>query len=912
MSVRKLVSPLALLFPRHPAIRRRPPLGRLYLEALEDRSLLSVVAGLNGTTLQVSVSSGDTSGHTVRLQQNTLDSTKTDVLDAGQTVGTFDNASFSKIAVTLAAGDDTIDLGDVLVPAKGITLDGGAGSNTLLAQDTTNTWAITAADTGSVNGVAFTNVGTLMGGTGADTFAFNPSSSLSGTINGGGGSDTIDYSAFGKAVSVDLRKQTATATDWFAGKATATAGFFQIQNLVGSRVASTLTGPNLDTVWSLTKTNQGSLSSAGSSLTYTLTYQRFANLVGGSGQDAFQFNDNALVTGYVNGGGGQNTLDYSAANYPTTSAFNFKNFASPPNLALNGASLVKTADGNVLRMVTTGANEAHSAYDNQMVSTANFSTTFTFRATNPGGVKDPTGHVGADGLVFVLQNGSPRTTAASTTGGSLDYNNRFPDSIGIAFDTFKNTGLNDSSSNELGIDFNGVAKHGTGNGATVNVSPNFDNGKLWHVWIDYDGTTLNIYATTSSTKPATPTLSQNLNLPLIIGSAFAFPGFTAATGSGWEHIDVLKWGFSSTTPLPSNPGVLVDVHTPSAPSHNATGIGGGFKNIQNFIGSAGFNDFRGDGKWQITGDNVGTLGKLTFTNFQQLEGTAKPSTFTFSDNAHLDGALFTGPGKATVTLAAGVSVAGDIHGGKGVNTLVGPSAGATWSLTGTNAGSVAGVNFTRFANLVGSTGVDTFAFQAGAQVTGNIDGGGGGDWLDYSQTTVAATVDLGAGTATAVGGSIANIQNVIGSDAGSTLTGDSQGNILIGGAGVDTIVGGTGRSILIGGAGNDAITGGSDEDIVIGGSVNFGANAQTALQTILNEWQRTDETYDQRISNLRAGVGPGNAYQLVWGSTVLDDGGSNALQGDPTGGPTARDWFFADLAAGHDTIADLALDEIVN
>src|SRR5262249_52553108 len=154
-----------------------------------------------------------------------------------------------------------------------------------------------------------------------------------------------------------------------------------------------------------------------------------------------------------------------------------------------------------------------------------------------------------------------------------------------------------------------------------------------NVWIDYDGTTLNIYATTSSTKPTAPTLSQNLYLPLIVGSPFAFAGFTAATGAGWENVDLLNWSFSSSTTLPANPGALVDINTPSVPSHNATGVAGGFKYIQNFIGSAGLNCFRGDGNWQITGDNVGTVGKAAFTNFQQVEGTFRPSTFTFSDHA---------------------------------------------------------------------------------------------------------------------------------------------------------------------------------------------------------------------------------------------------------------------------------------
>jgi hypothetical protein len=36
----------------------------------------------------------------------------------------------------------------------------------------------------------------------------------------------------------------------------------------------------------------------------------------------------------------------------------------------------------------------------------------------------------------------------------------------------------------------------------------------------------------------------------------------------------------------------------------------------------------------------------------------------------------------------------------------------------------------------------------------------------------------------------------------------------------------------------------------------------------------------------------------------MDDGNSDQLRGDPAGGATALDWFFANLNAGQDTIAD--------
>src|SRR5262249_8144739 len=128
--------------------------------------------------------------------------------------------------------------------------------------------------------------------------------------------------------------------------------------------------------------------------------------------------------------------------------------------------------------------------------------------------------------------------------------------------------------------------------------------------------------------------------------------------------------------------------------------------------------------------------------------------------------------------------------------LIGPNATNIWSITGTNAGTVGSFSFSAVENLTGGTGVDEFAFSDGKTVSGKIDGGGGGDWLDYDSYTSGVNVDLTANTATGAGGGIANIRNVRGGHGADTLKGNAQGNILIGGLGNDTITGG-GRSILI-------------------------------------------------------------------------------------------------------------------
>jgi Ca2+-binding RTX toxin-like protein len=237
--------------------------------------------------------------------------------------------------------------------------------------------------------------------------------------------------------------------------------------------------------------------------------------------------------------------------------------------------------------------------------------------------------------------------------------------------------------------------------------------------------------------------------------------------------------------------------------------------------------------------------------------------------------------------------------------LIGPNATTLWQITGGNAGLAGAFSFAGFENLQGGTASDTFKFSPAGAVSGSVAGGGGGDWLDYSLFTTPVSVNLTTGAASRIAGGAAGkltqIQNVIGGGGGDTLVGNSQGNILVGGGGNDTITAGTGRSLLIGGAGGDVLRGGSADDILISGTTNFDAN-HAVLTAILAEWQRTDRTYAQRISDLRNGGGLNGTTKLIWGTTVHDDGAADTLTGN-----AGLDWFFANLGPGgvKDTITDL-------
>ena len=103
----------------------------------------------------------------------------------------------------------------------------------------------------------------------------------------------------------------------------------------------------------------------------------------------------------------------------------------------------------------------------------------------------------------------------------------------------------------------------------------------------------------------------------------------------------------------------------------------------------------------------------------------------------------------------GLTVDAGIDGGEGSDTLNGQDADSTWDLAGTNAGTLTStgkVTFTQIENLVGGSHADDFVFADQAGIEGTVDGGLGGNSLDYAAYLSAITVNLGLLTASGTGG----------------------------------------------------------------------------------------------------------------------------------------------------------------
>ncbi|NOY97926.1 MAG: calcium-binding protein, partial [Chloroflexi bacterium] len=210
-----------------------------------------------------------------------------------------DAVGFDIIDFSTFSNDLTVTIGDQLVVAD------GAGSQV------------------SASGA---EIERLLTGSGDDTFVFENGGRMSGQIDAGSGADVIDFSLYQTSRSVYLTNP--GADEGWAGSAGVLGGFDNIETVVGSAAADTLTGVDAAAIWDVTTPNVYRYTSGGS----TLNFSNFENLVGGSGADVFQvagsqtlnlfgqggddrfvFADGAVLTGSINGGTGSDVFDLSAS-----------------------------------------------------------------------------------------------------------------------------------------------------------------------------------------------------------------------------------------------------------------------------------------------------------------------------------------------------------------------------------------------------------------------------------------------------------------------------------------------------------------------------------------------------------------------------------------------------------------------
>lgn len=208
-------------------------------------------------------------------------------------------------------------------------------------------------------------------------------------------------------------------------------------------------------------------------------------------------------------------------------------------LQLNGSAKVgETKTGEFLRLTTAACCQAGSAFDKTEISTERpFQTHFVTR------IQETTTYP-ADGMVFVLQPSSAK--ALGGTGGALGYagSSEMKSSIGVFIRLCCNLAgqpttpyialAKDEELNER-LAISGAPLSFPFYNATANV------------WIEYDGSTLSVYAAPNieEGKPAAPLFTYPLDLKEVLGnSSLAYAGFTAATGEGDTEQRINEWTLS--------------------------------------------------------------------------------------------------------------------------------------------------------------------------------------------------------------------------------------------------------------------------------------------------------------------------------------------------------------------------------
>ncbi|HEX3718487.1 MAG TPA: choice-of-anchor tandem repeat GloVer-containing protein [Verrucomicrobiae bacterium] len=227
-------------------------------------------------------------------------------------------------------------------------------------------------------------------------------------------------------------------------------------------------------------------------------------------------------------------------------ALSFTNFASVSNLTFNGSAVATndSTNGNYIRLTQAIGYQAGSVFLNNPISLADgtsFSTEFSFRIISNG----------ADGITFTLQSGGPG--ALGQAGGDMGYGG-IDNSVAIDFDTYQDGG--DPSGNYIGLVWGGNIQEQVYGTPTNQLS----NGNIWYSWIDYDGATgdLEVRASESPTRPATPVYSATINILTNLGTDSAYFGFTGGTGGSVDQQEILSWQLFVGTQSTNGPVVVLN------------------------------------------------------------------------------------------------------------------------------------------------------------------------------------------------------------------------------------------------------------------------------------------------------------------------------------------------------------------
>jgi hypothetical protein len=711
-------------------------------------------------------------------------------------------------------------------------IDGGGGVNTIQGANSPNTWSITGPNAGALNGIPFANIQNLVGGNGADTFQFSQGGSVSGTINGGKGVDVLDYSqapgaTFSVAASGSVDGVSGTASgvasfdniNSFVGLSTLVGtdtsniwtltgpgsgnvsedlifsfAFSNLTKIVGGSQDDTFmvaggsissidggAGPNVlqsgngANTWTISGVNSGSLN--------TIGFANIQTLVGGNGSDKFVVTTGGTIAGTLDGGGssaGPDTLDFSGDPGAAVSVF-----GAAPAHGLQGYS-----NGGAFVDIDSITGETTLAGTN----TDNI---WTITGANSGSVNEGGSFVynfknvpnllgGSMSDQFFLSGG----TVASINGGG-GVNSLFGDNLSNGWI------INGQDAGALNqTTFTSIQNlTGGANGDTFtfllggSVAGNVDGGVNGPDALDYSHLAGAAYSisgpgpTHGNTGTATgiggiyQDIDNLVNATTLQGSATANVWDITGPNSGTvTEGGTIVIPFSNTSSLEGN-SVSDDFIIHPGGSIGAITGGSGVETLDlSAIASVTVS---------LTGLSTTYLGTATAGVTSSFSGISEIIGSNSNRNALLGpqntSALWQleGPGLGFLTSsmsgkAIGLTFTGfqTLIGRSAGNILVGTNNPTDWAISGRDTGVVFNylAAFGGMSSLIGGAGNDRFFFGSNASLDGYVDGGGGNNLLDFTQTGGVQIALTGLGPTSGFQGlsslmseGFTNIDNVAGS-----------------------------------------------------------------------------------------------------------------------------------------------------
>ena len=244
-------------------------------------------------------------------------------VDGGTGTDTLDyTALATDLSINLQTGAAPSINGGLAGGFSGIeTLNSGLGNDTLIGRNAANAWSLNTADAGTINGTfTFTGVENLTGGISTDAFTIQSGATLTGSIDGAAGTDTlvkVDGAntwniTVANSGTVDTIGGTFSNMENLTG-GTGTDDFILAASATGAGLTGSIDGgAGLNSITHLDGVNSWSITSdGGGTVTRTGGFSNIANLTGGSGVDTFTIS--SAHTGIIDAGAGNDILNLNAS-----------------------------------------------------------------------------------------------------------------------------------------------------------------------------------------------------------------------------------------------------------------------------------------------------------------------------------------------------------------------------------------------------------------------------------------------------------------------------------------------------------------------------------------------------------------------------------------------------------------------